>query len=256
MGHLYWQLNDIWAAPTWSTIDVAGHWKIAHYLAIRGTSTLLHPIGRIIISQILDQVLINYVPSIKPLVNPLIRARILCPSLSSFDKPSLILFENNITNIEPNGCPIQIVKFPTKKLLSKCPTGILTATINNKIYQTNQTALLLAPKEMKRFWPNDVGSIIIESIQIINRIRFGTPRPPYNWKRVFKVALRSKVPELYVWLLIDPLSNIDGWFTDNAFSMVWSNSKSILFFSKTNASLTPNDLKNAIKIYSLGSVLP
>ena len=31
-GTLYWQLNDVWAAPTWSTIDYSGDWKAAHYL--------------------------------------------------------------------------------------------------------------------------------------------------------------------------------------------------------------------------------
>lgn len=31
MGTLYWQLNDVWAAPTWSTIDFKGNWKVAHY---------------------------------------------------------------------------------------------------------------------------------------------------------------------------------------------------------------------------------
>ncbi|MDB4655322.1 hypothetical protein OAE48_00590 [Flavobacteriales bacterium] len=31
MGTLYWQFNDVWLGPTWSTIDASGNWKAAHY---------------------------------------------------------------------------------------------------------------------------------------------------------------------------------------------------------------------------------
>lgn len=34
-GATYWQLNDRWAAPTWSTLDVHGRWKAGHHLARR-----------------------------------------------------------------------------------------------------------------------------------------------------------------------------------------------------------------------------
>ncbi|KAI6235796.1 Mannanase [Aphelenchoides besseyi] len=33
MCALYWQLNDVWAAPTWSSIDFDHRWKAAHYHA-------------------------------------------------------------------------------------------------------------------------------------------------------------------------------------------------------------------------------
>lgn len=31
MGTIYWQLNSIWPAPTWSSLEYGNHWKLAHY---------------------------------------------------------------------------------------------------------------------------------------------------------------------------------------------------------------------------------
>lgn len=33
MGTLYWQINDDWPAPSWSSIDYFGKWKALHYMA-------------------------------------------------------------------------------------------------------------------------------------------------------------------------------------------------------------------------------
>ncbi|VDO08922.1 unnamed protein product [Rodentolepis nana] len=255
MGHLYWQLNDIWAAPTWSTIDVVGQWKISHYLAIRDTSTVSHPIGRIIVSHIRERVLINWVPPIKSSAKSNIIIRILCPSIAYFDQQPTVLLENRVEQWEPNGCPIKIAKFEKNQLLSKCPLGVLSTIINNGIQQTNDTVLILTPKYMRRFWPKKAGLIKIESIKPVDRITFNTPRPPFRWKHVFEIDLISEVPEFYVWLTVDPFKDMDGWFTQNAFNMITSNRKTILYFLKGNSSLSPNELKKATKVYSLGSVL-
>jgi beta-mannosidase len=33
LGCLYWQLEDIWQAPTWASIEYDGRWKVLHYTA-------------------------------------------------------------------------------------------------------------------------------------------------------------------------------------------------------------------------------
>lgn len=33
MGALYWQLNDVWTAPSWSSIENNGNFKLLHYWA-------------------------------------------------------------------------------------------------------------------------------------------------------------------------------------------------------------------------------
>jgi beta-mannosidase len=35
MGAIYWQLNDIWQAQTWSSLEYGGRWKMLHYYAKR-----------------------------------------------------------------------------------------------------------------------------------------------------------------------------------------------------------------------------
>ncbi|KZP21483.1 glycoside hydrolase family 2 protein [Athelia psychrophila] len=40
LGSLYWMLNDIWAAPTWASVEYGGRWKMLHY----GTKDIYEPV--------------------------------------------------------------------------------------------------------------------------------------------------------------------------------------------------------------------
>ncbi|PRP77216.1 beta-mannosidase [Planoprotostelium fungivorum] len=33
MGEIYWQLNDIWEGPSWSSLEYSGRWKMLHYFS-------------------------------------------------------------------------------------------------------------------------------------------------------------------------------------------------------------------------------
>jgi len=33
MGTIFWQFNDLWQAPTWSSIEFGGKWKLLHSFA-------------------------------------------------------------------------------------------------------------------------------------------------------------------------------------------------------------------------------
>lgn len=41
MGALYWQLNDVWQAPSWSSIEFSGRWKMLHFFAVKFFGPLL-----------------------------------------------------------------------------------------------------------------------------------------------------------------------------------------------------------------------
>lgn len=41
MGTMYWQLNDIWQGPSWSSIEYDGSWKALHYIVKRYNAPIL-----------------------------------------------------------------------------------------------------------------------------------------------------------------------------------------------------------------------
>ncbi|KAL5010698.1 hypothetical protein ScPMuIL_013003 [Solemya velum] len=69
MGALYWQLDDIWQAPTWASIEYTGKWKMLHYYARHFFAPML--ISPIMDGEFLDvYVVVDQVPP-QPITNNL-----------------------------------------------------------------------------------------------------------------------------------------------------------------------------------------
>ncbi|XP_058443267.1 beta-mannosidase-like [Malaya genurostris] len=58
MGALYWQLNDVWIAPSWSSIEYGGKYKILHYW-MKQVFTENHVVGSINPMRMLDLYMIR-----------------------------------------------------------------------------------------------------------------------------------------------------------------------------------------------------
>lgn len=41
MGAMYWQLNQIWPAPSWSSLEYGGRWKLLHYFIKRAYANVM-----------------------------------------------------------------------------------------------------------------------------------------------------------------------------------------------------------------------
>lgn len=61
MGALYWQLNDVWVAPSWSSIEYNGNFKIVHYWMEKlfrsiSLSTQVKQLNKLTINVISDEI--------------------------------------------------------------------------------------------------------------------------------------------------------------------------------------------------------
>nr|XP_033499478.1 beta-mannosidase [Epinephelus lanceolatus] len=228
MGALYWQLNDIWQAPSWSSIEFGGKWKMLHYFAQNFFSAVL-PVG----FKDDDTLFIYAVSDLS--YNLTLRAVVSVYSWSDLD-PVCTLMSNLL--LVRGGSAATVFKQPVAALLAGCGhctrlTCLLTFHLEDRAgAQQGPTNhhFLCSPKDAQ-----------------------GLQRPNITAKvqqdqTGYSVTLHSASVAPFIWL---DVGNIPGRFSSNGFLMV-SRNRTVSFTAWRPTSVA--ELSRSLTVTSLRDV--
>ncbi|XP_025995175.1 beta-mannosidase isoform X2 [Solenopsis invicta] len=241
MGALYWQLNDVWQAPSWSSIDVKGRWKMLHYYA----KDFFAPV--IITSHLsISNNLSIYIVSDRIYTFKNCTVKIDVYKWESM-KPIFTLFFNN-TIIESNKS-VKITSFWLDKFLSEVGCGSLKSAKKSCIATlslTNKYGFLIAP--INYVYPDALKNADVSVANVTMRIEKNhLPGKLSNYPD-FKIILSTDNIALFVWLEV---GNIRGRFSENGFH-IFVKEKIIIFHAHEATSIEL--LQDNIKLTHLSDI--
>ncbi|OUC45847.1 PDZ/DHR/GLGF domain protein [Trichinella nativa] len=190
---LYWQLNDIWQAPSWSTVDYGLKWKLAHYYAVKFYAPLLvtancsSTSGRCSVFVVSDLT--------AQLVNVTVEVRFYC-----WDWPDpLASIKRPVGSVPPQGS-LLVFEFPFGNFFHLVTLAVLNSSTGLPLGPVNTHLLTKIP----RLDGAEVGRVEVVGLKALA-------------DRRFLITLRRFGPIVpFVWLRAD---NLTGYFSDNGFVM-------------------------------------
>ncbi|XP_029315758.1 beta-mannosidase [Cottoperca gobio] len=199
MGALYWQLNDVWQAPSWSSIEFGGKWKMLHYFAQNFFAAVL-PVG-------FEDDGTLFIYAVSDLSHDLkLRAVVSVFSWSDLD-PVCTLKSDPL--LIPGGSAAAIFKQPVATLLAGCGrctrlTCLLAFHLEDGSGQQGPSNhhFLCSPKDAQGLQRPNITASVQEDAS------------------GFTVSLHSAAVSAFVWL---DVGNIPGRFSANAFLMLSTN---------------------------------
>ncbi|XP_011498870.1 PREDICTED: beta-mannosidase [Ceratosolen solmsi marchali] len=213
MGALYWQLNDVWQAPSWSSVDIEGRWKMLHYYAKEFFSPL-------IVTSKLTQANELLIFIVSDLLKPL---NDLAVEMNFYEwKSSTIIHTNQINNItlEANESKF-VIQYWIDKLLESAGCGTLSTAKENcflELILKDVNNKIIAPRNY--VYPHPMKKISLPNDSITIDIQFKG-----DSKLDFQIEIVSQNMALFVWLEI---GNVGGYFSENGFHVL-QGKKSINF---------------------------
>ncbi|XP_049271944.1 beta-mannosidase-like [Rhipicephalus sanguineus] len=231
MGVLYWQLNDIWQAPSWSSIEYGGRWKMLHYFAKKFYSPVL----------------------VSPFSNGTdLFVFVLNDKLSPLENVSLNIISQKWTSFVPANSTAFILTVPgassfeavTISLDSLWNSSSCTST-ECFLWLTLEDALMgfsLAPEAYVLPAPLADATLMQATIKVRSVTGPLFPdREPYT----YQLDLSTDNVAVFVWLDSQHLS---GHFSDNGF-LLREPTKAVLFHTSDN--VTAEQLREAIAVYTV-----
>jgi beta-mannosidase len=187
MGLMYWQLNDIWQAPTWSSIEYGLKWKMAHYY-VRQMYSPIYVLMR----------LTPYLPSVDNN-----SAVIWIYLVNEFDARLSVTY-----NVVTNSTGVQLINSSSYKSImeqTRCLNSsqclMLCSLISNGQPSNEiQTLFFSRPKDLKLYNPN---------LQIVSIQQRSSTQIDFT--------ITADKPALFVWLNIP--NEMSGYFSRNGFHM-------------------------------------
>ncbi|CAH8515663.1 unnamed protein product [Schistosoma turkestanicum] len=268
MGTIYWQLNDIWSAPSWSTIDSVGQWKLSHYAAIKEYYDI-PKWGRIAIHKNNNDIIeADWIPNVQNKNHSLFPTEfeLVCYTIWSFDPTYQEVLKIPIQN--STQCPIRILNISLRDLNKLCHFDdrngrMIQIIIRNNaedIKSDGNLLLLDRPKQIEN-WPKKAGeSLRLKSIKPLlitktkNNLRTLQQMAPFLTNHIYELVIESNSPELFVNLEIDPRLNIEYWFSTNGFHLVYEKEKTINLYLSMNKTMSIDYLKHYLWIESLATL--
>jgi len=205
MGLMYWQLNDIWQAPTWSSIEYGLQWKMAHYY-VRHAYSPVYVLMR----------LTPYLPSVTNdnatigvyLVSDFVNTthnQVNC-SINSFDS-----FDARLSmkyDVVTSSSGVQLINSTSYKSImeqTRCLNGsqcLMRCSLNSDSQSSNeiQTLFFARPKDIQLSNPN----LRIVSVQQRSSMEV-------------TFTINADKPALFVWL--DIPNGLSGYYSQNGFHM-------------------------------------
>ena len=229
---MYWVLNDIWQAPSASTIEYGLRWKMGHYY-VRSMYTPVYPIANLVpyLANITDdtaQVSVDVANDLHSSTH----GELIC-GISTLDTfTPRLTFGGNVSFTTPGVQRVMNIEYSLLMKRANC-TNITQCIIHCSLLtnesSVEQTLLLNRPKDYQLVNPH----LIIRSI---------TPVSDND----FNIVISADRPALFVWL--DLSANITGYFSQNGFHM-FQPIMNISFHSSTPTNVL--HLRSIISLYDM-----